>query len=93
ALLTGEQVSSLGAGEVWHFFERMLNYPLTLLNANEFNRLSLRNYNVLIIPDGFYRSLNDKSAMDKLKEFVKNGGKVIAMENAVSMLAGADWGI
>ena len=93
ALLTGEQVSSLGAGEVWHFFERMLNYPLTLLNANEFNRLSLRNYNVLIIPDGFYRSLNDKSAMDKLKEFVRNGGKVIAMENAVSMLAGADWGI
>ena len=53
----------------------------------------MRNYNVLIIPDGFYRSLNDKSAMDKLKEFVRNGGKVIAMENAVSMLAGADWGI
>lgn len=93
ALLTGEQVSSLGAGEVWHFFERMLNYPISLLNVTEFNRLNLRNYNVLIIPDGYYRNLGDKVATDKLKDFVRGGGKIIAIENAVSMMAGGDWGI
>jgi hypothetical protein len=93
ALLTGEQVSSLGAGEVWHFFEKMLDYPVTLLNASEFSRFNLRSYNVLIIPDGSYKSLTDKAGNDKLKEFVRNGGKVIAIENAVSLLAGTEWGI
>ncbi len=93
ALLTGDQVSSLGAGEIWHFFERLLDYPVTLLNASDISHLNLRYYNVLIMPDGYYKSFADKANTDKLKEFVRNGGKVIALENAVSLLAGSDWGI
>lgn len=93
ALLTGEQSSSLAAGEVWHFFERMLDYPLTLVNATDLGRLNLKNYDVLIIPDGFYRNLSDKANSDRLKDFVRSGGKIIAMENAVSTMAAGDWGL
>ncbi len=93
ALLTGEQTSSLGAGEVWHFFEKQLDYPLTLINANDLGKVNLKNYQVLIIPNGNYRTLADKATTEKLKEFVRSGGKIIAIENAVSTLAGADWGI
>jgi len=92
ALLTGDGVSSTAAGEVWNLFDQQLEYPITLLNAANLNRYSLKNYNVLIIPDGYYRTLNDKDANDKLKEFVRSGGKVIALENAVSQLASNDWG-
>jgi hypothetical protein len=91
-LLTGDGVSSTAAGEVWNLFNEQLNYPLTLINANDLGRTSLKNYQVIIMPDGYYRSLNDKSTNDKLKDFVKNGGKLIAMEDAVSQLASADWG-
>ncbi|MBX9781617.1 MAG: zinc carboxypeptidase [Chitinophagaceae bacterium] len=92
-MLTGEQVSSLGAGEIWHYFERSLDYPITLVNAADLGRLNLKNFQVLILPDGNYRNLNDKSITDKLKDFVRGGGKIIALENAVSIMAGSDWGI
>ncbi|HEX8358400.1 MAG TPA: zinc carboxypeptidase, partial [Segetibacter sp.] len=93
ALLTGEQTSSLGAGEVWNLFEQQLNYPLTLLNTENIAAASLKDYTVLIIPDGNYRNLNDKNIADKLKQFVTGGGKIIAIENAVQQLAKGDWGI
>lgn len=92
-MLTGDQTSSLSAGEVWHFFEKQLDYPITLLNAADLARINIRNYQVLILPDGSYRILNDKAVSDKLKDFVRSGGKLIALDNAVSLMAGADWGI
>jgi hypothetical protein len=93
AMLTGEQVSAGGAGEIWHFFEKQLDYPITLINATDLARVNLKNYQVLILPDGNYRSLSDKAITDKLKDFVRTGGKLIAIDNAVSAMAGAEWGI
>lgn len=93
AMLTGEQVSSLAAGELWHMFDQTLDYPVSLINVADFGRTSLKGYTVLIVPDGYYRNLSDKSVTDKLKEFVRGGGKLIAMENAVAQMAGGDWGI
>ncbi len=93
AMLTGEQTSSGGAGEVWHFFEKQLDYPITLINAVDLARVNLKNYDVLIVPDGNYRNLSDKVTTDKLKDFVRGGGKLIAIDNAVAMMAGPDWGI
>lgn len=93
ALVTGEQTSSLGAGEIWNFFEQKINYPLTLINGSDLGRISLKNYTVLIIPNGYYKNLFDKSVSDKLKQFVNDGGNLIALENAVQQLADGDWGI
>jgi hypothetical protein len=93
AMLSGEQTSSLNAGEVWHFFEKQLDYPITLINVADIGRANLKDYQVLIVPDGRYRTLTDKATNDKLKEFVRGGGKIIAINNAVTAMAGADWGI
>ena len=93
AVVTGDQTSSLGAGEVWHYFDQQLDYPVSMLNAMDLGRINLKNYHVLVLPDGGYRNFNDKSMTDKLKDFVRGGGKIVAMENAVSVLAGADFGI
>jgi len=93
AMLSGEQTSSLGAGEVWNYFDQTLNYPISLFNVADFGRVNLKDYHVLIVPDGNYRTLNDKSVTDKLKEFVRGGGKIIAIENAVAQMANGEWGI
>lgn len=37
--LAGEGVRSLNVGEVWHFFEQELGYPVNLVNAEEFSYL------------------------------------------------------
>ncbi len=93
ALVTGEQVSSLSAGEVWHFFEQNINYPVTLINANDLGNANLQAFNVLILPNGNYRSITDKSANQKLKDYVQGGGKIIALENAVRQMASNEWGL
>ncbi len=93
ALLTGEGVSPMAAGEVWNLFEQQLDYPVSLINANEVGWINLSKYNVLIVPDGYYGALGDKNSTEKLKEFVRGGGRIIAMENAVNILTGNDWGI
>nr|MBA4140658.1 zinc carboxypeptidase [Segetibacter sp.] len=93
ALLTGKQTSSTGAGEVWHFFDQTLDYPITLINTEDVAGTDLKSYDVLIIPNGNYRQFIDKSTSEKLKEFVRSGGRLIAMQNAVEQLAAEDWGI
>ncbi|MFY8127256.1 MAG: M14 family metallopeptidase [Chitinophagaceae bacterium] len=93
AMLTGEQVGATDAGEVWHYFEHELQYPISQLLTENLGRINLKNYDVIVIPDGYYRSLNDKSTVEKLKDFVKSGGKIVAIGGAVNILAEGDWGI
>ena len=93
AMLTGKGVSSGGAGEVWHLFEQQLDYPITLINADEINGAALKNMDVLILPDGNYKFFADKDAAAEIKNWVQQGGKIIAMESAAAQIAKADWGI
>ena len=48
---------------------------------------------MLIVPDGKYNFLNEKDGTADLKTWVRQGGKLIAMENAVAQMAAGDWGI
>jgi len=93
ALLTGEGIGSLGAGEIWHFFEQQIDYPITLINLTDINRADLSDFDVLIMPDGNYRFLSDKDGAEKFKDWINKGGRVIAIEGAVGALAKAEFGI
>jgi hypothetical protein len=92
-MLTGEGVNSNAAGEIWHFFEQELQYPLTLVNAKDAGEINWNEVQVLILPDGNFKLLSDKGMLEDFKTWVNNGGRVIAIGNAVSQLAKADMGI
>lgn len=91
-LLAGEGVSSLGVGEIWHFFEQQLDYPLTLVNTRNYGAINWDNTDVLILADGNYDFLDDKAGSEKLKDWVRKGGKLIAIEDAAVQLASGEWG-
>jgi len=94
ALLTGDQVAALAAGEVWNFFDQQLNYPITQLNFSFFNRIDISKYDVIIAPDGSYKDFGSKAVSEKLQAFVKKGGVLIAFELAAAQLAAnAEWGV
>jgi len=93
ALLTGEDVNSLDAGEVWHLFEQEIDYPVTLINADEIGGITWKNFDVLILPNGYYKALEEKSNAELIRSWVREGGRLIAMENAVAQLSKLDWGI
>lgn len=92
AMITGNAVSSESAGEVWDFFDDALQYPITLINSEDWNYTQLSDYDVVILPDGDYSFGDDKKAMSKIKTFLQQGGKVIGMESAAIQLANADLG-
>jgi hypothetical protein len=94
AVLTGEGVAALAAGEVWQYFDQELHYPITQLTFSLFNRIDISKYDVIIAPDGQYPNLNAKPIADKMQAFVRKGGILIAFENAAFTLASnADWGV
>ncbi|TXE10397.1 zinc carboxypeptidase [Gelidibacter salicanalis] len=87
ALLSGTYTSSLGYGEVWHFFEQQLKYPVTSISTDNFARTNLDAYTVLVIPNGNYKRFFNDSNLEKLQNWVKNGGKVIAIDGALNSFA------
>ncbi|MFT4203113.1 MAG: M14 family metallopeptidase [Chitinophagaceae bacterium] len=86
-LLTGETVGNTAAGEVWYEFEQHLDYPLTLVNVSDFGRLQLSDYDVVIMPDGYYPFLQNKELVADFTKWIERGGKVIAFESAVAQLS------
>ncbi len=93
AVLTGKGVSETAAGEVWHFFDQQLEYNVTMINQLDLGDVSLKKYDVLIMPDGNYKIFEDKESAASLKDWVRQGGKLIAMEGAVAQLSAAEWGL
>ena len=93
ALLTGEGVGSNAAGEVWNFIEQGIDYPVTLVNANDFGRINWSEFDVMIMPSGNYRFLSEKTSTDQLKDWISKGGRLVALESAVGQLAKTDWAI
>ena len=90
AVLAGEGTSSLSYGEIWHFFEQQLHYPITSINTDNLSRTNLDKYNILIIPNGYYGSVLNEATMTKVKDWVRSGGKVIAIDGALRSFAGKD---
>jgi hypothetical protein len=87
ALVGGSGSSSLNVGEVWHYLEEELDYPFTMLEHQQLGSVDLSPYNVLILPSGNYRNLNE-SAIQKLTAWVASGGKLILIESAISSFIG-----
>jgi hypothetical protein len=81
-LIAGDGINSEAMGEVWHFFEQQIGYPVTLVKLSDMGRVKLSDFDVIILPDGRYGDL----PTDRIQSWVRDGGKLIAIENAVAQL-------
>ena len=84
-LLVGEGVNATEAGEVWHLLDEHFDIPVSLVPADIISRINMNRYNVLVMPDGYYNSL-DASGLDNIKKWVQQGGTLIAWKNALRTL-------
>ncbi|TGE22320.1 zinc carboxypeptidase [Hymenobacter aquaticus] len=87
AVVAGEGVAPTAFGEVWHFFEQQLGYPVTVLGTDYLRTVPLQKFDVLILPDGDYTDIYPEKSLDALKAWVRGGGKLIALEGAAGFLA------
>lgn len=82
-MLVGKGVSLYEAGEIWHLLDSKLEMPLTKVDVLDFGRVKLENYNVLIMVNGNYSLLKD-SDVKRIKNWVEQGGTLIAQKSAVN---------
>jgi len=83
AVLFGEQTSSLSSGEIWHFFEQQIHYPITQIGTEYFKSVDLRKFDVFIVPEGSYR-LFDENVLDELSTWISAGGRLIVVGSALN---------
>lgn len=86
-MLAGEGTSPYGVGEIWHYFEQQLEYPVTIVSTEDAGNINLSDYNTLILPDGNYQDILKEIPIDA---WVQQGGKVIALENALAYFEKSD---
>lgn len=86
AIVGGKATFPNEFGQVWWYFEQELNYPITVIDSDDLEYADLRNYDVLVLPEGRYR-LHDRLA-EKLNSWVSSGGRLIAIGYAVRSLEG-----
>ncbi|GAA4419775.1 M14 family metallopeptidase [Nibrella viscosa] len=87
-MVVGEGTSPTDVGEVWYYFDQELNYPVTLIDGQSLANVDWRKLDVLILPSGSYARILTERTMTSLKDWVRSGGKLIALERAAAYLAG-----
>ncbi len=80
-LLNGDGVANNAFGHLWYYFEKDLDYPASIVPADRLKRTDLSKYDVLVISDGTYDF--DEKTLEKVRNWVQSGGKLIAMEEAL----------
>ena len=86
--IMGEGVSSNAFGQVRHFFDQVINHPITIIEKDRLGRIDLDKYTTLILPDGYYRLSSSEKV--KIASWVSGGGKVIAIGGATKTFVDED---
>jgi hypothetical protein len=86
AVLFGKETNSLSAGEIWHFFEEQIRYPITHIGSDYFSEIDLKPYDVLIIPEGAYKIFDDEQ-LNRIGAWVSAGGKLIVIGGGLNAFA------
>jgi hypothetical protein len=81
ALAFGQGVTSSEAGQVWFLLNQQLDLPVAKIDPASFQRADLSRYTVLVLPGGVYTAW-DKATVDKIKDWVNNGGTLITFQTA-----------
>lgn len=86
AMLAGEGTFSNETGQVWHYFEQRLNYPISIYFPEDLDNWTGEDIDILILPEGYYDI--DDNVASNLSTWIRSGGKLIGIGAALSSLEG-----
>ena len=78
-LIVGAGVRSYDAGEIWHLLDVRYDIPISKLDVGNLGYIDLNKYSHIILPDYNGSRINS----DQIKEYVNNGGNLIAYRNSI----------
>jgi hypothetical protein len=86
AMIIGSGASGYASGEVWHLLDQRYDINVTKISSEIVDRISLDQYNVMLLPGGSYSALNAAS-QGKIKDWVKDGGTLVASQDALRFVS------
>ncbi len=97
AIAWDQPVNATSAGETRFVLERQFGYPVTAVRMQNLGSADLRRFNVIILPDvggggrggggGGYAETLGPNGIQRLKQWVSDGGTLIGISGAVQFLA------
>jgi len=89
--------SSTSFGSTWHLLDARLGLRVSPINVQSIGRIDLRRYNVIALPHswspGGMNGVLNESVRNRLGDWIKAGGTLIAMGNSAAFAAGKDNGL
>lgn len=79
ALINGPGVTPASFGEMWHYFEQVLDYPVTVIHSSYLSDVSIASYDLVILCSGNYDKFQSQ-----LMLYLSQGGKIIALERSIN---------
>jgi hypothetical protein len=89
-LIGGPGTDSTSFGMLWHTLDADTPIPHTVLSTESLRNLELHHYEVLVFPDGNYADRLGKRGIEKLKQWVQDGGTIVAVKGASAFLREKD---
>jgi len=93
AMIWDSPASSLAAGATRFVIERMYGYPVTVIRPQALAMADLSRFHVLILPDGGNYAAALGPSTDRIKNWVRAGGTLIGIGNALTYLSGSQAGL
>ncbi len=92
AMLTAPPISLSNYGSIWHMIDYEFGLKLASIDVTRVGRADLTRYNVLIMPSiwgsyGMLKSVIGKGGISKLKEWIDDGGTLVAFGDAAAFCA------
>lgn len=84
-MVTGPGINGNKAGEMWYYFDRHLNVPITRVSTERLGRIDLLDYDVIILPS-IWGMGSEEGIRDNLRDFL-NVGNTLILEGSASRWA------
>jgi len=85
-MIVGEGASNYDSGEIWHLLDTRVQMPVTKVDRNEFGRVPLEEYDVLILVSGAQAAL-DAEGLEEVRRWIRGGGTLVALRSAAHWAA------
>ena len=90
AVLTQMPTDPTSFGAIQYLFEQRYNLPFTAVPGFAFNDAAIKDYNVIVLPDegglSSFESMIGEDGIEKLKDWVDDGGTLIAVAGSARFL-------
>jgi hypothetical protein len=79
------------AGNTRFIIERRFHYPVTAIRTQQLGKMNLKDYHVLILPSGDYQETFSKKSIQRLKQWIHQGGVLMTLGEATQWAADASF--